>query len=92
MNLTQDEIDECRQAFTKFNNGRKKFDKYEGGTVDLWGLKDVLAEMGQHPSEADLFSMIIEAEEDSTGSINFAEFLHIIETQKIRALNVEQHK
>jgi len=88
--LTQEEIDDCRVTFAKFNNGRKKFDKYEGGTIDLWGLRNVLEAMGQTPSEADVFSMIIEAEEDSTGSINFAEFLHIIEQQKLRALNVDK--
>ena len=89
--LSADEIDNCRAAFTKFNNGKKKFDKYEGGTIDLWGLRNVLEAMGQNPSEAELFAMIIEADEDSTGSINFAEFLYIIEQQKIRALNEDKH-
>lgn len=82
--LTQEEIDICRNVFAKFNNNKKKFDKYEGGTIDLWGLKNVLMEMGQNPSEADVFAMIIEAEDDNTGSINFAEFLHLIDQQKQR--------
>ena len=89
--LTQDEIDGCREVFAKFNNNKKKFDCNEGGSIDLWGLRNVLEAMGQNPSEADVFSMIIEAEEDSTGSISFAEFLHIIEQQKLRALNVDKH-
>tara|TARA_B110000090_G_C13094407_1_gene336056 strand:- start:16 stop:486 length:471 start_codon:yes stop_codon:yes gene_type:complete len=89
--LTQEEVDGCRMVFAKFNNGKKKFDAHDGSTIDLWGLRNVLEEMGQTPSEADVFNMIIEAEEDSTGSINFAEFLHIVEQQKIRALNVDQH-
>ena len=61
--LTQDEIDGCRHVFSKFNNNKKKFDVNEGGSIDLWGLRNVLEAMGQNPSEADVFSMIIEAEE-----------------------------
>ena len=87
--LTQEEIDSCRSAFAKFNNNKKKFDKYEAGAIDLWNLRQVLEYMGQEPTETDVFSMIIEADEDSQGSIGFAEFLHIMEQQKIRSLNAD---
>lgn len=89
--LTQEEIDLCRQAFVKFDNRRKKFDTKERGTIDLWNLRQVLEFMGQNPTETDIFSMIIEAEEDAQGSIGFAEFVHIMELQKIRSLN-EDHQ
>eukprot|EP00605_Chrysophyceae_sp_TOSAG23-4_P001910 GSChrysophyteH1.ASY1.ANO1.2108.1 assembled CDS len=89
--LSQEEIDGCRLVFAKFNNNKKKFDVNDGATIDLWGLRNVLEAMGQNPSEADVFNMIIEADEDNTGSINFAEFLHIMEQQKLRALNVDKH-
>ena len=82
--LTQEEIDVCRDVFHKFNNNKKKFDQEDGACIDLWGLRNVLEAMGQQPTEAEVFSMIIAADEDSTGSINFAEFLSIIEHQKLR--------
>ena len=88
--LTQEEIDVCRSAFTKFNNNKKKFDKEDGECIDLWGLRNVLEAMGQSPTEAEVFSMIIEADEDATGSINFSEFLYLIEQQKIRQLGVDK--
>jgi len=87
--LTQEEIDMCRQAFVKFDNKRKKFDANERGTIDLWNLRQVLEFMGQSPTETDVFSMIIEAEEDAQGSIGFAEFVHIMELQKVRSLNAD---
>jgi Ca2+-binding EF-hand superfamily protein len=88
--LTQEEIDQCRTVFHKYNNNKKKFDKEDGECIDLWGLRNVLEEMGQTPTEAEVFSMIIDAEEDASGSINFAEFLHIIEQQKIRQLGQDK--
>ena len=88
--LTQEEIDECRTVFQKFNNNKKKFDKHDGECIDLWGLRNVLEAMGQKPTEAEVFSMIIDAEEDASGSINFAEFLSIIEQQKIRKLGSDK--
>lgn len=88
--LTQEEIDSCRAAFLRFDNRRKKFDQNEGGTIDLWNLRQVLEYMGQDPTETDVFSMIIEAEEDQSGSIGFAEFIHIIEQQKLRALAADK--
>ena len=81
--------DTCRIAFTKFNNNKKKFDKEDGECIDLWGLR-VLEAMGQSPTEAEVFGMIIEAEEDASGSINFAEFLALIEQQKIRQLGADK--
>lgn len=88
--LTQEEIDACRTAFLKFDNQRKKFDRNEGGTIDLWNLRQVLESMGQEPTETDVFGMIIDAEEDSTGSIGFAEFLHIVQQQKLRSLALDK--
>jgi len=87
--LSQEEIDLCRQAFVKFDNKRKKFDVSERGTIDLWNLRQVLEFMGQNPTETDIFSMIIEAEEDAQGSIGFAEFIHIMEQQKLRSMHAD---
>jgi|TARA_B110000208_G_scaffold185096_1_gene239776 Ca2+-binding EF-hand superfamily protein len=41
--------------------------------------------MGQPPTEEELFQMISEVDDDMSGSIDFAEFLKVIENQKQRA-------
>jgi calmodulin len=41
--------------------------------------------MGQHPTEEELFQMISEVDENASGTIDFGEFLKVIEKQKERA-------
>lgn len=82
MVLSQEEIDGCREAFLAF-------DKDRSGTIDVWELKQVLEAMGQKPSEEELFQMISEVDESMSGSIDFAEFLRVIENQKERAENFD---
>ena len=72
MVLSQEEIDGCREAFLAF-------DKDRSGTIDVWELRQVLEAMGQHPTEEELFQMISEVDENMSGSIDFAEFLKVIE-------------
>ena len=45
--------------------------------------------MGQRPTEEELFQMISEVDENMSGSIDFAEFLKVIENQKERAENFD---
>ena len=45
--------------------------------------------MGQKPTEEELFQMISEVDENLSGSIDFAEFLKVIENQKERAENFD---
>jgi calmodulin len=53
--------------------------------IDVWELKSVLEAMGQRPTEDELFSLISEVDSDFSGTINFSEFLSIIEAQKAKA-------
>jgi len=78
MVLTQEEIDGCREAFLSF-------DKDRSGTIDVWELRAVLECMGQKPTEEELFQMISEVDDNMSGSIDFSEFLKVIESQKERA-------
>ena len=78
MVLTQEEIDGCREAFLAF-------DKDRSGTIDVWELRQVLEAMGQKPTEEELFQMISEVDDNMSGSIDFGEFLKVIENQKERA-------
>jgi calmodulin len=82
MVLSQEEIDGCREAFNAF-------DKDRSHTIDVWELRQVLEAMGQKPTEEELFQMISEVDEDMSGSIDFAEFLKVIENQKERAENFD---
>ncbi|CAM9471331.1 unnamed protein product [Choristocarpus tenellus] len=78
MVLTQEEMDGCRDAFLAF-------DKDRSGTIDVWELRQVLEAMGQKPTEEELFQMISEVDDNMSGSIDFPEFLKVIENQKTRA-------
>ncbi|KAF0714062.1 Aste57867_4076 [Aphanomyces stellatus] len=82
MILTQEEIDACRESFVHF-------DKDGSGTIDKYELAKVLEAMGQKPSEEELFQMISEVDEDHSGEIEFPEFLRVIETQKLRAMEYD---
>jgi len=82
MVLSQEEIDGCKEAFNAF-------DKDGSHTIDVWELRQVLEAMGQKPTEEELFQMISEVDEDMSGSIDFAEFLKVIENQKERAENFD---
>merc|ERR1712216_951287 len=55
--LTQEEIDQCREAF-------ERFDKDGSGTIDVWELKATLNAMGQYPTDEELLQMIAEADDD----------------------------
>mmetsp|Transcript_17957 Transcript_17957/g.26728 ORF Transcript_17957/g.26728 Transcript_17957/m.26728 type:complete len:151 (+) Transcript_17957:87-539(+) len=82
MVLNQEEIDSCREAFIAF-------DKDRSGTIDVWELRLVLEAMGQRPTEEELFQMIAEVDDNMSGSIDFGEFLKVVENQKYRASNFD---
>jgi len=75
MVLGEDEIQHCRDAFLAFDRDRS-------GTIDVWELKAVLEGMGQKPTEEELFQMISEVDADMSGSIDFSEFLTLVDNQK----------
>ena len=76
--LTQEEVDSCREAFNRFDVDRS-------GTIDATELKQVLTEMGQEPTEEELYQMIAECDADCSGDIDFCEFIDMIERQAARA-------
>lgn len=85
MVLTQEEIDGCREAFLTF-------DKDRSGTIDVWELRQVLESMGQVPTEEELFQMISEVDDNMSGSIDFGEFLKVVESQKLRGLSSDDEE
>merc|ERR1711918_169608 len=81
--LTQEEIDQCREAF-------ERFDKDGSGTIDVWELKATLNAMGQYPTDEELLQMIAEVDDDGSNEIEFSEFLKVIENQKKREATIVQ--
>ena len=90
-------IEDCLTRWDEMRGGesieyRQRFDAYDkdrSGTIDVWELRQVLEAMGQKPTEEELFQMISEVDENMSGSIDFAEFLKVIENQKERAENFD---
>eukprot|EP00882_Tetradesmus_deserticola_P005720 GHRQ01006022.1.p2 GENE.GHRQ01006022.1~~GHRQ01006022.1.p2 ORF type:complete len:150 (+),score=69.62 GHRQ01006022.1:306-755(+) len=76
--LTDEELELCRKAF---NN----FDKDGSGTIDVKELKAALGAMNQHPTDEELFVMIHDVDEDSSGEIEFSEFCKVIVKHKSAA-------
>eukprot|EP00979_Chaetoceros_neogracilis_P013992 scaffold4289_cov246-Chaetoceros_neogracile.AAC.4 len=85
MVLSEEEITGCREAFLSF-------DKDRSGTIDVWELRQVLEALGQAPTEDELFQMISEVDENMSGSIDFGEFLKVVEHQKERNDNVDDEE
>lgn len=84
MGLSQEEIDGCREAFSRF-------DKDGSGTIDATELKATLQALGQNPTEEEIFLMISEVDDDNSGEIEFSEFLRVIENQKVCARHGRRH-
>ncbi|KAL1495619.1 hypothetical protein AB1Y20_016487 [Prymnesium parvum] len=77
MELSNEEIEACRDAFSKF-------DKDGSGAISDWELRAMLQSMGQDPTDEELFDMIAEVDSDGSGEIDFSEFLKVIIAQKAK--------
>ena len=65
--LSDAQLEEFREAFNMF-------DKDGGGSIDASELKELLASVGQMPTDAELAEMIQAVDADGTGDIDFLEF------------------
>lgn len=73
--LSQEEIDQLRATFLLF-------DADGSGSIENWELKEMLIQMGQDPSDEEVFNLIATIDADASGGIGFGEFLQIVLTQK----------
>ena len=80
--LTNEEIEACRTAFAMF-------DKDFSGSIDAGELKETLKAMGQNPSDEELFLMISQVDDNGSGTIEFAEFMQLILSQKEQQEHVD---
>ena len=72
MNLSDQQVAEYKEAFSLF-------DKDGDGTINSKELGTVMRSLGQNPTEEELQDMIHEVDADSSGSIDFMEFLDLME-------------
>ena len=69
--FTIDDIIEVKEAFDVFDSDKS-------GTIDASELRSIMEEFGLDANNAAIFQMISELDTDSSGKIDFDEFLHLI--------------
>ena len=69
--ITEDKMNEFKEAFNIF-------DKDKDGYITAKELGDLIRNLGQTPSEAELQNMINEVDINNNGAIDFKEFLDIM--------------
>ena len=69
--LNEEKVNEFKEAF-------EIFDKNKDGYITTKELGDIMKNLGQNPSEAELQDMINEVDIDGNGTINFKEFLGLM--------------
>ncbi|XP_072042631.1 calmodulin-alpha-like [Amphiura filiformis] len=70
--LTEEQIAEFNEAFSLF-------DKDDDGTITSEELGTLMRSLGQNPTEAELQDMINEVDADGNDTIDFSEFLTMVE-------------
>lgn len=81
-NLTDEQIIEFREAF-------QAFDKDDNGSITTKELGTVMRSLGQNLSEAEIKEMIDIVDEDKNGTIDFQEFLNLME-RKMKIIDKEE--
>jgi calmodulin len=80
--LTEEQIAEFKEAFSLF-------DKDGDGVITKKELGTVMRSLGQVPTEAKLQDMINEVDADSNGTVDFSEFLTMME-RKMKDTSTEE--
>ena len=81
--LSEDKISEFKEAF-------EIFDKDRDGYITTKELGDIMKNLGQSPSEAELQDMINEVDIDGNGTIDFKEFLGLMARKMKESDNEEE--
>merc|ERR1712149_79944 len=69
--LTEDQLDEIREAFSLF-------DADASGMIDVRELKAAMRALGFEVKNEELKKMVTDVDNDGNGTIEFAEFLHMM--------------
>ena len=65
--LSQEQVEELRQAFDMF-------DRDKGGSISTRELGYTMRAMGMNPTEAEILDLLCEFDSDNNGTIEFEEF------------------
>lgn len=82
-NYEAERIEEFREAFALF-------DKDGDGCITTSELGTVMRSLGQDPSEEDLQDMINEVDVDGSGTIDFEEFIAMMEKKQMNSMDTEE--
>jgi calmodulin len=80
--LTEDKIAEFKEAF-------EIFDKNKDGFITIKELGEIMKNLGQSPTDAELTDMINEVDVDGNGNIDFKEFICLM-ARKMRDTDTEE--
>ena len=80
--LTEDKIAEFKEAF-------EIFDKDRDGFITIKELGEIMKNLGQTPTDAELQDLINEVDVDGNGNIDFKEFLGLM-ARKMRDTDTEE--
>ena len=86
-NLSEPALSE--EKITEFKEAFEIFDKDKDGYITTKELGDIMTNLGQTPSEAELQDMINEVDIDGNGTIDFKEFLGLM-ARKMRDADTEE--
>ena len=86
-NLSEPALSE--EKITEFKEAFNIFDKDKDGYITTKELGDIMKNLGQTPSEAELQDMINEVDIDGNGTIDFKEFLGLM-ARKMRDADTEE--
>mmetsp|Transcript_40065 Transcript_40065/g.80846 ORF Transcript_40065/g.80846 Transcript_40065/m.80846 type:complete len:150 (+) Transcript_40065:57-506(+) len=78
MVLGQAEVEACREAFNAF-------DVNKSGEIEAHELTLILQGLGRSPREDEIFELMSIVDTNMSGTIDFAEFLQVIDYQKNNA-------
>ena len=70
-NLTQEEVDEIKEAFSLF-------DKDQSGNIDVLELKDAMKALGIYMNKDQSKEMMDKADKDGSGTIEMDEFMALM--------------
>lgn len=80
--FTDDQMDELKEAFAIYDTNRD-------GIITTRELGTVMRQLGQNPTEAEILEMIKQVDKDRSGTINFSEFVALME-EKMKTVDTEE--
>jgi centrin-1 len=84
IDLSEKHKKEIREAFDIF-------DSEGAGAIDFVAVKVALRALGFEPTKEEFKNIILEVDQDSSGTIDFSEFLELITSKVVRSIAKTNH-